>query len=246
MTLQEYPSHDSKMVIEIRRAKMPVISFASSKGGAGKTTSAIILGTEFAQGASVIMIDADPAQRLMRWSTLSPLPSRLSVKASGGERSIQTEIDDAKMRAAFVLIDLEGSASRLTSFAIAESDLVIIPSGEEQQDADAAIDTLAEIMMESRARRRQIPAAILLARTAAAVKSKLERHIHAELHRAGRVFRTELHRRTAFSSLHNAGGGVRQLDSTEVSGTEKAIGNAQAFATEVIEILEETSDAQIS
>jgi chromosome partitioning protein len=222
---------------------MPVISFASSKGGAGKTTSAIILGTELAEGASVIMIDADPAQRLLRWSGLSPLPRNLSVMASGGERSIQAEIDDAKTRAAFVLIDLEGSASRLTSFAIAESDLVIIPSGEEQQDADAAIDTLAEIMMESRARRRDIPAAILLARTAAAVKSKLERHIHAELNRAGRVYRTELHRRTAFSSLHNAGGGLRQLSPAEVNGIDKAIANAQAFAAETIEILEETSNA---
>jgi chromosome partitioning protein len=232
------------MITSPRRGNvMPVISFASSKGGAGKTTSAIVLGTELAEGASVIMIDADPARRLLRWSTLSPLPSNLHIVGSGGERTIQAEIDDAKGRAAFVLIDLEGSASRLTSFAIAESDLVIIPSGEEQQDADAAIDTLAEIAMESRARRRDIPAAILLARTAAAVKSKLEKHIHAELHKAGRVLQTELHRRTAFSSLHNAGGGLRQLDPEEVSGIEKAITNAQAFAAEVIEILEETQDA---
>lgn len=223
---------------------MPVISFASSKGGAGKTTSAIVLGTELAQGASVIMIDADPAQRLLRWASLAPPPENLSVMASGGERSIQSEIDEARTQAAFVLIDLEGSASRLTSFAIAESDLVIIPSGEEQQDADAAIDTLAEIGMEARARRREIPAAILLARTAAAVKSKLERHIHAELHRAGQVFETELHRRTAFSSLHNAGGGLRQLDPAEVNGIDKAIANAQALAAEVIELLEEAPHAQ--
>jgi chromosome partitioning protein len=225
---------------------MPVISFASSKGGAGKTTSALVLGTELAGGASVVMIDADPAQRLLRWSTLSPLPPNLHVVASGGERTIQAEIDDARARAAFVLIDLEGSASRLTSFAIAESDLVIIPSGEEQQDADAAIDTLAEIAMEGRARRREIPAAILLCRTAAAVKSKLEKHIHAELHRAGRVFQTELHRRTAFSSLHNAGGGLRQLNPDDVSGIDKAILNAQAFAAEVIEILEGNYDAKAS
>src|SRR6056297_653201 len=222
---------------------MPVISFASSKGGAGKTTSAIVLGTELAEGASVIMIDADPAQRLLRWSALNSLPRNLEVITSGGERTIQTEIDEAKTRAAFVLIDLEGSASRLTSFAIAESDLVIIPSGEEQQDADAAIDTLAEIMMESRARRKTIPAAILLARTSAAVKSRLEKHIHAELKRAGRVFDTELHRRTAFSSLHNAGGGLRQLDRSDVNGVDKAIANAEAFAAEVIELLEDTQHA---
>lgn len=222
---------------------MPIISFASSKGGAGKTTSAIVLGTELAEGVTVIMIDADPARRLLGWSKLAQLPPLLKVIGSGGERTIQSEIDTAKRQAAFVLIDLEGSASRLTSFAIAESDLVIVPSGEEQQDADAAIDTFAEIAMESRARRRNIPAVILFTRTAAAVKSKLEKHIQVELHKAGRVFQTQLHRRTAFSSLHNAGGGLRQLDSTEVSGIDKAIANAEAFAAEVIDLLEENKNA---
>lgn len=223
---------------------MPVISFATSKGGAGKTTSAIVLGTELAEGTEVIMIDADPAKRLTRWSSLAPLPPSVKVVTSQGERFIQDEISDAQREASFVLIDLEGSASRLTSFAIAESDLVIIPSGEEQQDADAAIETLAEIEMEGRARRRAIPSAILFARTSAAVKSKLEKHIHRELMKVGRVMKTELHRRTAFSSLHNAGGGLRQLDPADVNGIEKAQINAQAYTSEVIDILEETYDAE--
>ena len=97
--------------------------------------------------------------------------------------------------------------------------------------------------MEARARRRAIPAAILFARTAAAVKSKLEKHIHAELSKVGRVMNTELHRRTAFSSLHNAGGGLRQLDASDVNGIDKALINAQAFASEIIDILEETRRA---
>jgi len=223
---------------------MPVISFATLKGGAGKTTSAIILGTELAEATDVIIIDADPAKRLTRWSTLMPLPERLRVITSKGERAIQDEIAEAQSQAAFVLIDLEGSASRLASFAIAESDLVIIPSGEEQQDADAAIDTLAEIEMEGRARRRTIPAAILFARTSAAVKSKLEKHIHTELAKTGKVMRTELHRRTAFSSLHNSGGGLRQLDPDDVNGIHKAVANAQAYTSEIIDLLEEARNAQ--
>lgn len=177
---------------------------------------------------------------------MAPLPPRLQVITSSGERAIQDEIAAAQKQATFVLIDLEGSASRLTSFAIAESDLVIIPSGEEQQDADAAVDTLAEIEMEGRARRRAIPAAILFARTSAAVKSKLEKHIHAELAKTGRIMETELHRRTAFSSLHNAGGGLRQLDPTDVNGIDKALINAQAYASEILDILEEARNAKTS
>lgn len=226
---------------------MPTVSFASSKGGAGKTTSCVVLGTELAaQGTQVVIIDADPARRLTRWSRLAPLPRGIEVVASAGERQIQDEIAAARGRAPFVLIDLEGTASRLTSFAIAESDLVIIPSGEEQQDADAAVETLAEVAMEGRARRRDIPAAILFARTSAAVKSKLERHIQTELKTAAPVFATQLHRRTAFSSLHNAGAGLRDLDPMEVNGIEKAIDNAQAFASEVIDMLEKTHNAQVA
>ena len=219
---------------------MPVISFASSKGGAGKTTSAIVLATELAQGTDVIVIDADPAARLARWAAIRPVEGRIAIQASAGERAIQDEIAEASRRATFVLIDLEGSASRLTSFAISESDLVIVPTGDEQQDAHEAIETLAQIDMESRARRRAIPAAILFARTNAAVKSKLEKHINGELRQGTVAFRAELNRRTAFSSLHNAGGGLRQLDLREVNGIDKAIANAQAFAAEVIDMLEDS------
>ena len=42
-----------------------IIAFASSKGGPGKTTCAICLGTEFVlAGHKVALIDADPNQHL--------------------------------------------------------------------------------------------------------------------------------------------------------------------------------------
>jgi chromosome partitioning protein len=50
---------------------MPVISFANPKGGAGKTTTALILATELADsGASVSIIDADPE----RWARCPACP----------------------------------------------------------------------------------------------------------------------------------------------------------------------------
>lgn len=218
---------------------MPVISFASSKGGAGKTTSAIILGTEFAaNGSGVVFIDADPAARLVKWAGISSLPERIKVIKSGGERAILDEVDKAASEAAFVIIDLEGSASRLASFAIGESDLVVVPSGEEQQDADEAVATLAEVAREGRSRDKTIPAVVLLCRTNAAVKSRLEKFIESQLQAAALVFETQLHRRTAFSALHNAGAGLRELDQSEFNGVEKAILNAQSFAAEVIDMLE--------
>lgn len=226
---------------------MPTIAFASSKGGAGKTTSAIVLGTELAaNGARVVMIDADPARRLIDWSTRAPMPDRIEIVISRGEEAIQDEIEEARRRAAFVLIDLEGSASQRTSFSIAESDLVIVPTADEHQDAKAALDTLREVARVGRAMRRDVPAAILFVRTNAAVKSRLEKYINAETRKTAPSFKTELHKRTAFSSLHNAGAGLRELDPMDVNGIDKAIENASEWASEVVEMLKEARYAQAS
>lgn len=218
---------------------MPVISFATSKGGAGKTTSCIVLGTTLAAGTSVVMIDADPAGRLASWSRRGGLPERLSIIRSQGEKHIQDEIDEARKQATFVLIDLEGAATRTNSYAMSESDLVVIPMGDEQQDADAALETLTQLAQEGRALRRAIPAAVLFTRTKAAVKSRLARDINSQMRGHVSAFEIELNDRTAFSSLHNLGGTLEDMDPKEIGGLEKARENASAFAGEVIDILEE-------
>lgn len=47
---------------------MPVIAFVSPKGGAGKTTAALLLALELTHaGRRVRMSDADPNQPLVRW-----------------------------------------------------------------------------------------------------------------------------------------------------------------------------------
>lgn len=223
---------------------MPVISFATSKGGAGKTSSSIILGTTLCEGADVVLVDADPAARLIRWSKRAPLPPRLSVLQSRGEKHIQDEIAEARARAAFVIVDLEGTASRLNAFVVAESDLVVVPMGDEQQDADDAIETLAMLRQEGRALRRDIPAAVLFCRTKAAVKSRLERAINEQIRGGVTSYSVELKTRTAFSALHNVGGTLRDMDPTDVSGVSKAIENAQAFAAETIDLLEGVRNAE--
>ncbi len=52
---------DEKLSASNRGPGMPTIVFASSKGGAGKSTSAVLLATQLAErGAEVTLIDADP------------------------------------------------------------------------------------------------------------------------------------------------------------------------------------------
>lgn len=214
---------------------MPVISFASSKGGAGKTTSCIVLGSEISESTTVAMIDADPAQRMIAWSKRGQLPDNISIISCTDENTIMDVIADAQSRATVVLVDLEGVASRLNTFAVLRSDLVIIPMGDEQQDADAAVDTMAQVRLDGQGAGRSIETRVLFTRVKAAVKSELEGKINASMRANVPCFSTELIARTAYSSLHNQGGTLRNLE--RVGGLEKAIVNAESLAAEVLEVL---------
>ncbi len=216
---------------------MNVITFASSKGGAGKTTSAIILATVLARRHRVTVIDTDPAGRLLSWAKKGTLPGRMTVMRSEGERTIHDEIETAKETSEFVILDLEGAATRLNAFAMGESDLVIVPMGDEQPDAEGAIETLAQLALEARNMRREIPVRVLFARTQTAVKSRLAKSLNAQVRDKVGSFTTELNNRTAFSSLHQLGGTLYEMDTDEVSGVHKAIANAELFAEELLTTL---------
>lgn len=227
---------------------MPVISFISSKGGCGKTTSALILACELAEVAAVTVIDCEPRKKpLVNWASLAPLPhaERFKVQHSRGERFIQDEIEAAAEQARFVIVDLEGAAARMASFVMGESDLVVIATMESPQDADEVVETIAELRRQSRALRREIPFAVLLTRTKAAVKSRTNRHVAAELRAlpGARIFETEINERDAYQAVFSFGGGPRQLDPSQTNGLDRAVDNALRFAAETIEILKEKVDA---
>ncbi len=221
---------------------MTIISFASSKGGAGKTTACIVLGTEFAaQGNTVSMIDADPAQRLVSWANRGVVPKGMCVLTCTDVHNLDGHIKEAMRRSDVTLVDLEGIASRLNSAVIARSNLVIIPMGDEQQDATAAVDTIREIKVDEATLGRSIPYRVLFTRTKAAVKSNIAKMINREMREAVDCFIIELCDRSAYSNLHNTGGGLRDLPD-KVGGLEKATTNARSFASETFAVLSSKSD----
>src|SRR3954453_12454610 len=98
---------------------MPTIAFASSKGGAGKSTSAVLLAIELAsRGASVTIIDADPNQPVSRWSRKPGSPEKLTVISEVTEETLIDSIDSAARKTSFVIVDLEGTASLMVAQAM--------------------------------------------------------------------------------------------------------------------------------
>jgi chromosome partitioning protein len=215
---------------------MPVITFANPKGGAGKTTSALLLATELAlRGASVVIVDADPERWISQWGALPGRPATLVIEGDVTEDSIVDVIEAAQAAAQFVVVDLEGTASLLVAHAIGMADLVIIPTQGASMDARGAAKTIRLIRNQARLARREIGHAVLLTRTSAAVASRSLRNVRDQLAEAGTpVFTTEIVDRAAYRDLLDYGGTLAGLDAGQVSNLEKAQANAQAFAAEVV------------
>ena len=215
---------------------MPVIAFANPKGGAGKTTSALMLASELAgRGASVAIIDADPEKWISQWGALPGRPANVSIVSDVTEDTIVDQIEVAASEAQFVVIDLEGTASLMVANAIGMADLVIIPTQGSSMDAKGAAKTIRLIRNQARMARREIAHAVLLTRTSAAVASRAIRNVRDQLDKAGiPVFETSIVERAAYRDILDYGGLLGDLDRTQVSNVEKAVENARAFAVEVV------------
>jgi chromosome partitioning protein len=215
---------------------MPVVSFANPKGGAGKTTTALLLATELAaRKASVVIIDADPEKWISQWGSLDGKPANIEIIGTVTEDSIVEQIDSAAQRAQFVIVDLEGTASLMVANAIGMSDLVLIPVQGSSMDARGGAKTIRLIRNQERLARRPILHSVILTRTSAAVTSRSLRNVQEQLAAGGiDVFFTNLVERAAFRELFDYGGGLADLDPRYVSSLEQAQENARAFAGEVV------------
>jgi len=220
---------------------MPVVTVASPKGGAGKSTASVILGTELAHaGAEVVILDCDPNRSVTLWADRAPLPPRIVVKADIGESEIVRTIKQQDEDGRIVIVDLEGVASRLVSRAISQADLVLTPMRATTLDATIGVRALELIAEEEEALGRSIRHAIVFTMTRA-IKSK--QHIAIETSLIGQgvdVITPPLMERAAFSALFEFGGDLRTMP--EQGRMEPAAENAAQFARAVYQRL--TGQAQ--
>lgn len=223
---------------------MPVISFANPKGGAGKTTTALILASELAtRGAQVAIIDADPEKWISQWGNLEGKPDNITIISEVTEESIPDQIEEASRTAQFVIVDLEGTASLMVANAIGMSDLVIIPTQGSSMDAKGGAKTIRLIRNQERMARRHIPHAVVFTRAGAAIATRSLMSVVDQLKKAGiDMFATVIVERAAFRDMFAYGGVLADLDPAQVSNIEKAQINAQDFAGEVLSRLKSAQE----
>ncbi len=225
---------------------MPTISFATSKGGAGKSTSAVLLATELAvRGTTVTIIDADPNQPVARWGRKPGKPDSLTVVSDVTEETLIDAIEDAARKTSFVIVDLEGTANLMVAQAMSRSDLVIIPTQGSPLDAIESIKAIKFIRRQEKGYKRTIPYALLFTKTNPTVRPRTLKAIEADMLGEGvPMFGTAIHERDAYRALFAFGGTLYDLKADLVGNLPAAAKNVREFTAEVIARLTPAASAQ--
>jgi chromosome partitioning protein len=218
---------------------MPVISFANAKGGAGKTTAALLLATELAhQGYRVAIIDCDPQHWISQWAEISGPVRNLQVISEVSVASLQCHLREMATQVEFFVIDLAGAKDALVTTAIGLSEHVMIPVQGSAMDAKGAAQILDLLALMKEKANLSISHSVVLTRVTSMVTTKALLTIKGLLAARGvNVLNTPIGERTAFKELFEVGGTLHTLDTAKVSNVDKAKENASAFAQEVLRLM---------
>lgn len=223
---------------------MPAISVANPKGGAGKTTLTFVLACELARsGASVAVIDADPNAIIAGWGHKRLEQGKAApfqIIAGPKESELVRLVDQHTASHDFVLIDLEGTASRMTSRALARSHLVLIPFNLSPIDAELAANAVSLIQEEAEALGRGIPFRLVRSRDNAAIQTKTAQRIIAAINEADLpLLPTGLVERAAYRDIFDFALTLEELDEARTSGLPAARKNAYDVARSVLQAIQE-------
>jgi chromosome partitioning protein len=221
---------------------MPTIAFVSPKGGAGKTTSSFLLSTALTKHYDVTLIDADPNHPIKTWATGGNTPPRLTIVSDANEDTIIERIEDAATKTPFVIVDLEGTASKTVVYAISQADFVIVPTQGSQLDANEASRAIRVVLQSAKMTGKAKPYAVLLTRTNPVIRARSLAHIQNGLIGAGiPVLETELNERDAFKAIFSFQQTLDGLNPADVPNLEQAKVNVEELT---FEILQRVSDEQ--
>ena len=182
-----------------------VLTVASTKGGAGKTTIVMALaGTLAAEGLRVAVVDADPNRAYASWAEAAYEGAPVAVRAEADEARLAAAIDELAPAADLVLVDTAGFGNRAALLAVAAADAVLVPCTPSRSDVEQAAKTLQLVEGAARAARRAIPARVVPSRLKHA--TAVSRHAVGELDAAA-LPRTEagVGDRVAFAEMTFSG-----------------------------------------
>ena len=190
-----------------------VASFASTKGGVGKTSLVMALATDLRRrGRTVLLLDCDPNCHLTEW---------VRRRSDAGIAAID-EITEANVRQTvqqhapgydYTLIDLAGFGNLTMLYAFSVSDVVMIPTQQSYMDVKETVRTF-KVVGDSVGVLRHTPAcSVVVVRTQAAIQSRVDRHARDILAEHGvPALKTELIERSLLKEMTYTGRGPGEVE----------------------------------
>ncbi len=214
---------------------MPTVVFLSSKGGAGKSTAALVLALGLARrNERVAIVDADPNLPLYRWGALPDKPTNVMVFGAASAEEVRDVRPFAETWADWVIFDTEGSMRARNLVPVIEPDLALIPLGPSPLEALEAIRTARALKEMAGPERAPIPHACVFTRLQAAIRPRSFSEAVRQLKGEGiPIVETPLIEKEAFRVMFSCGGGIESLDPARVSGLEAARLNAEQYAESI-------------
>ncbi len=218
---------------------MATIAIASAKGGCGKTTLSLLIGTELAlDGYRVALLDCDLNQHASAFGNKADIPG-FRVVPSVDESNVLAELRKAEGESDVVLIDLPGGSSTLALKALQRSNFVLIPCQASLPDVRDAVKTVAQIDDAEDLSRAKIARALVWTRLLPGFESKAARHVRESVEgKEMPVFSAAVMERAAFREMHITGKAPRQTD-----GRSAAAVNVSVLTAELLTRLERLTEA---
>lgn len=200
-----------------------IITFASSKGGAGKSTTCAAIASALAlEGAPVLLIDLDQNRTLKRWSLKAPIDG-LTVEAIANEHFGEAFRErEASGDYDHICLDLPGAREMTLFKALGRSDLVVIPAQASEPDLREALVVIRDIRDIVETTGRPIPYRLLLTKVFP-LRSRVTDFAYQEMERNGApLFRTALVERSAYREMFLSGKPPTLLEPGKGAGLEIA------------------------
>lgn len=143
-----------------------VITLATGKGGAGKSTLARALAVHWTkQGDNIAILDADPQASIANLHNPTGVLKNLTVYEETDEDNIAPTVEVLKTKHQHIIIDTAGFKNRTTIMACLAADLVLIPlkpAAEDLREGIAMLELIRELNETPERKARPIQIALVL------------------------------------------------------------------------------------
>ncbi|MCW5688472.1 MAG: ParA family protein [Pseudolabrys sp.] len=179
-----------------------IVTFASSKGGVGKSTTCAAVAAHLALGGEgVQVIDLDQNGTLKRWALRTSIPNLTVTAIEPPAFTAFCRESQESGEFDHILIDLAGSREVTLLKALARADLVIIPAQASEPDMREALVIADDLRDVAETAGREIPFRVLLTKMFP-LRTRVSEFAFAELerHRLPR-FETVLIERASYREM---------------------------------------------